>query len=430
MIKDSMMLPKPRGRLNPFLLAIMSLAILIGVIFHVVERSRKNQEALIHVEIGANAALANDMSTAEKEYEKALFIDSGCALAFYNRAILHTHKQEYLAAVADFGRCIELEPKNSVAFDGRAGAFVSMEQYDQALNDVFKSVQLDSTNERAYLLRGIVWIHKNMPDRAFVDFNETLRLSPDNVVAITNRGIAYLQLGKLEQAETDAMRVIKLNDKDHYCHAILGSVLLERGDLSKAIAEYTLGIANGDTGGVFVDRGYARYLDRDMSGAKADYERALECDDSKYYAHMQRGRIFQQMGNEQSAFIEFMTVIAETPKNTNLRANRAYALAAVKTFDAAITECEQALSERPWDRWMSFTFSCIYCLRAKSHAGDDAGKRARKADIELAIKHLNDACKKGLASWPMLKAEPDLAILRGNPEFDEIPVAIRVDAMK
>lgn len=430
MIADLTMLPRPRGRLNPYLLAIMSLAILVGVIFHVVERSRKTQEALLHVKIGANAALSKDLGTAEKEYEKALLIDSDCALAFYNRAVLHTHRHEYIAAVADFNRCIELEPKNSVAFEGRAGAFVSMKQFDQALNDVFKSVQLDPINERAYSLRGIVWLHKNKPDRAIVDFNEALRISPGNTVAITNRALAQLQLGQLGQAENDSRRVVGEDNKNHFCHTILGSVLLEHGDLSKAIAEYTLGIANGAKGIVFVDRGYARYLDRDMSGAMADYERALEWDDSKYYAHMQRGRIFQQMGNEQSAFTEFMIVIAEPPKNSNLRANRAYALAAVKTFDAAISECEQALSERPWDRWMSFTFSCIYCLRARSHAGDDAGKSARKADIELALKHLNDACKKGLASWPLLKAEPDLAILRGNPIFDEIPVAIRVDGLK
>jgi len=70
--------------------------------------------------------------------------------AFYRvRANSHIIKAEYELAVADYGKWIELKPKDSMAYFNRGDSYEKMGNVQKAIDDYQKAVELDANNESA-----------------------------------------------------------------------------------------------------------------------------------------------------------------------------------------------------------------------------------------------------------------------------------------
>ncbi|MBO0781599.1 MAG: tetratricopeptide repeat protein [Ktedonobacteraceae bacterium] len=49
----------------------------------------------------------HEYQQALADYTKAIELDPGCAIAYYNRGLTHQHVKDYHRAIADFTRVIE-----------------------------------------------------------------------------------------------------------------------------------------------------------------------------------------------------------------------------------------------------------------------------------------------------------------------------------
>jgi TonB family protein len=65
------------------------------------------------------------------------------------RANSHIIKAEYELAVADYGKWIELKPKDSMAYFNRGDSYEKMGNVQKAIDDYQKAVELDANNESA-----------------------------------------------------------------------------------------------------------------------------------------------------------------------------------------------------------------------------------------------------------------------------------------
>jgi len=69
---------------------------------------------------------------------------------FYRaRANSHIVKAEYELAVADYGKAIELSPRESMAYFNRGDSYEKMGNFQKAIDDYQKAVELDANNEPA-----------------------------------------------------------------------------------------------------------------------------------------------------------------------------------------------------------------------------------------------------------------------------------------
>jgi tetratricopeptide (TPR) repeat protein len=94
------------------------------------------------------------------------------------------------------------------------------------------------------------------------------------------------------------------------------SVERDRGDKSRAIANYTQAIArNPNYADAYYQRGNARYDQGDKQGALVDYDRALKFDPSYANAYYQRAVILYNQGNKQAALSSFDRYISLVPND-------------------------------------------------------------------------------------------------------------------
>jgi tetratricopeptide (TPR) repeat protein len=84
----------------------------------------------------------------------------------------HTHRRlkNYLAALADYTKAIELQPENGYNYLGRGRTHLRMENYAAALADLDKAVELVK-NAYTYAWRGRVYLQTNDIAEAKADFD-------------------------------------------------------------------------------------------------------------------------------------------------------------------------------------------------------------------------------------------------------------------
>jgi tetratricopeptide (TPR) repeat protein len=86
--------------------------------------------------------------------------------------------------------------------------------YDAAINQYDKAIQLDPKFARPYHGRGVALFHKGQYDKGIASYTEAIRLEPQNDVAVFDRGLAYWEKGEPKQALTDFQLAIRLNPKN------------------------------------------------------------------------------------------------------------------------------------------------------------------------------------------------------------------------
>jgi non-specific serine/threonine protein kinase len=78
---------------------------------------------------------------------------------------------------------------------------------------------------------------------------------------------------------------------------------------------------------------------------------------------------------------------------------------AVGRNDDAMRECNLAIALRPNEATVLYNVACIFCQMGKQSEGMDALKKAWTA---------------GFRESDWARRDPDLALLRGDPEFDRL----------
>lgn len=146
--------------------------------------------------------------------------------------------------------------------------------------------------------RGDVLYARGELHAAIADYSEALRLRPADSRYRYNRGAARLQAGDLRGAREDFDDVIRsgtLMLYEAYCGR--GTVHRRLGDLPRAIADYTAAVNLWRTNPVaWLNRGLARYLQRDLQGCIGDLDEVLQLQPNEVQALVARGKARIDLG--------------------------------------------------------------------------------------------------------------------------------------
>jgi tetratricopeptide (TPR) repeat protein len=78
------------------------------------------------------------------------------AAAYFTRGLAHAERGDLEAAIADFSKAIDLDPKAAAAYNNRGTAYADKGNFSAALADFFRAIELNPKNAAAYYLRGLV----------------------------------------------------------------------------------------------------------------------------------------------------------------------------------------------------------------------------------------------------------------------------------
>lgn len=140
-------------------------------------------------------------------------------------------------ASADYGKAIELDPKDASAYGGRGRSYYARGDHDRAIADYNKAIELNPNDATTYYNRGIAYDTKGEHDRAIADYNKAIELNPKDADAYDSRGPSYYARGDLANALRDFNEAIRINPKWALPRANRAEGFRRQGVLTEALAD-------------------------------------------------------------------------------------------------------------------------------------------------------------------------------------------------
>lgn len=157
---------------------------------------------------------------------------------FVNRGNLYNNNfKDYNAAIADYNKTIEINPKFPWPYHNRALAYGQLERWDEAVVDYGRAIELDPTYADAYNGRAWAYCQVGKFEEAVVDADRALNLKPNEANYFDTRATAYVGLKRYEDALADMDRAIKLLPEGWLYYG-RGKIYQLMGDEPKAKADF------------------------------------------------------------------------------------------------------------------------------------------------------------------------------------------------
>jgi import receptor subunit TOM70 len=194
------------------------------------------KRASVHLEHGA-------ISSANQDFDAALRIDVDCADVYYHRAQAAFLTQDLDAAVRDYKRCLEIDPKFMFAriqlavTQYRAGSSsVAIDEFRRLLKD-FPDVS------DAHNYYGEILIDQNQQDEALKELDKAIEIEKSrqggkcvNVLPLVNKALAVFQFkGDADEAEKLCRKAVTLDPLSDVAWGTLGQLCLQRSKIEDAL---------------------------------------------------------------------------------------------------------------------------------------------------------------------------------------------------
>jgi tetratricopeptide (TPR) repeat protein len=140
---------------------------------------------------------------ALKELNRTIEIDPTVAWAFNDRGLTRLQLGELQMAVADLTRGIELDATQAWAWHARATANSKFGDLEAAIHDFTEAIRWDPTAAWFFHDRGVARLQQRDYSNALEDFTQAILLNPELEWAYRNRATAYDSLGQSERATAD-----------------------------------------------------------------------------------------------------------------------------------------------------------------------------------------------------------------------------------
>lgn len=135
----------------------------------------------------------------------------------YNRGNSLLEEGKYDAAIVEFNKALESNPKSALTYYHRGLAYTHKEMYDQAVSDYTNALALNtgvlekrSLLDLAYYHRGVSYHATGKLDPAIRDYTKAIEINPDLAEAYAKRGKARLDRRENRLALVDLNKASEL----------------------------------------------------------------------------------------------------------------------------------------------------------------------------------------------------------------------------
>jgi tetratricopeptide (TPR) repeat protein len=140
------------------------------------------------------------------QYTKAIEKNPKYHRAYTSRGLvycLHIHDL-YEEAFLDFSKAIELCPCDPLSFHGRGLVHYIREDYDAALSDFSRVLELNPKwSVTLYRINGEIYLKTSQFNKAVVEFTKAIEFNPDQATIYRDRALALFHLKEYERALQD-----------------------------------------------------------------------------------------------------------------------------------------------------------------------------------------------------------------------------------
>ncbi len=262
------------------------------------------------------------------------------------------------------------------------------------------------------LLVGCAWRQASFWRDSETQWTHTLACTTKNALAHANLGCVLVDRGQVDKALMHFQEAIRIRPDFESAHANLGCALADRGRVDEALIQYHEAIRlRPDCESAWFGLGKALAGRGQFDEAVAAYRKALELRPSCADTYNYLGLALAGQGQFAEAVAQYQKALRIQPDCADARGNLGSALGNCGRFDEAIPQLQQALEVQPKNaEWQSNLGNAL----AARGRFQDALAHYRKAR-EIQPDHLG--AQKNLA-W--LRATCPVAMLRNGAEAMEL----------
>ncbi len=274
------------------------------------EISATKKGSLLDYLITGNENLQNgDYLIAIANYSKVIEIDPNYSDAYNKRGMAQGMLGKYNNSIEDLDQAIKLNPNNAEFYNNRGSSLGKLENYNEALEDLNQAISLDSTDEFSYFNRGVVKVNLDMYQTAIEDLNKSIYLNPSKALTYYYRGTAKLLLTKYNDAVNDFNNAIKLDSNDELSYHNRGQANFNLNKYKLAIEDYSKAIEiNPKYLSPYLTRGITHYIERNYKESINDFNIILNADSNDIEIYYYRGLAQEQIGDFRGAYDDLLKV--------------------------------------------------------------------------------------------------------------------------
>ncbi len=196
--------------------------------------------AIHHGNLGVSYLSKKQFDLAEKEFTKAIQIDSDCFEAHNNLGVVYLMTGRRDSAKEEFVKAIQINPDCAEGHNNLGRINILQEEYDSAAIELKKAVQLYSDYVEAHYNLGILYRKKGQVNLAIEEFQDAVQIDKDFFAAHIHLAEIYDEAGQTEKVISEYKEIIRINPAGVNIVAIhnnLGVAYIDKMEIELAIKE-------------------------------------------------------------------------------------------------------------------------------------------------------------------------------------------------
>lgn len=218
------------------------------------------------------------------------------------------------AAMVQYQKAETAAPKATEPLHRQAELLLAQRKLEQATPIIDRGLKLNPADPIGHDLKGLLYLARNQPKDAIVAFQAAIHAAPRFVGAGYHLALAHLAAGDVEAAKARLRDVLALTPRHTEARLVLARLYLQAGDRQSAEREVQAAITFEPTSGT---------------------------------AHLFLGDLKLQQSDLPKALAHYTRAIELAPKHPIGYYKRGLAYRAIKRYDAAVSDQEQALILNP-----------------------------------------------------------------------------------
>ena len=166
--------------------------------------------------------------------------------AYTDEGIKLFEQRNYIDALINFNKAIELDSSNYKAFHMRGSIKRIYEDQHGAMQDFNRAIDLNPDLFEAYFERGNIKFVLQDYYGAIADYSQTIRLNEYHVKAYYKRGQAKQQLEAYTDAINDCTKILEINSNNVDAYYLRGILRIEHGQLEQGCLDLSKAGELGD----------------------------------------------------------------------------------------------------------------------------------------------------------------------------------------
>jgi len=223
-----------------------------------------------------DAMRAGDTAHGEALFAKVQQQDPNMYIVHFSLGEAAARNKDWEKSVAEFQRCLELNPNFDHAMTGLARALVSVGRLDEAKHWAEEALKRNSQNYRAWYALGYIESHRNK-EAAIENYLKALAIQNNFAPLHRDLGLLYFQTKNYDGAITHLSKAAELGLNDAELFNFLGISYSRVGAAEKAIESYQEALViNPNLAQAHLNLGYAYQTVGQRSRGQTEYEKACQ----------------------------------------------------------------------------------------------------------------------------------------------------------